>query len=274
MADCAQEEVKAELLDLAREVGLFPRGDGGLPDGAGLLEAVVKRRDELLAVAGDEVEAPLLELGVAILAGVQVCEDAVAGVEARGWHVGAREHVPLLHLAHVEQGGERLLVQKADHPGVLGDGRAGRHVDAEHGAVVLGHAAVVELLLALEPEVVQPVLDGAVEWHAIVSGDVTQGQSGRRRCCHSRTLGCEFLATCTYVANLLLTAQSQGVRYKQKEEEERRPPIREHIARTYSSYFTLHPDRNFTGSTLQPRQYQNDASKQVIMQTSYKALQI
>ncbi|KAG0607750.1 hypothetical protein M758_8G052000 [Ceratodon purpureus] len=190
VTDRAQEEIECELLHFRRQTRLLPVRQIGFPLHTRLLKASVKLWNEVLPVARQKVEAPLLQLRVLLLAGVQVRAHTEPGIEFCARHVRPHEHILLLHLAYVEQHREALLIQEADDSGVIRDGRPRRHVDTEHRAFVLVHSALVKLVLPLKPEIVKPILDSTAEWQSIVSRNRNQrpSRSLRLGSCHSHTL--------------------------------------------------------------------------------------
>lgn len=107
------------------------------------------------------------------LGGVQVGEDSDAAGEGGGGHEVANEDVLLVDEGRVEEVGKGLDVEDGHHvrvrPKEEGEGRG--DVGAVDGALVEFDAFSEEGVGALEPEVVQPVLERAEHRQAVASRD-------------------------------------------------------------------------------------------------------
>ncbi|KAL0910332.1 hypothetical protein M5K25_021305 [Dendrobium thyrsiflorum] len=121
----------------------------------------------------EEVKTEFFHSGMARLGRVEIDADANIAGEAEGGHIRPYEDVSLVDEGRVEEGGERVAVENGDYAwvDVEKEGEGWGHICPEDGAFVSRHAAAEEFILALEPEVVEPILEGTEERDTIAAGD-------------------------------------------------------------------------------------------------------
>lgn len=148
-------------------------GQVGFDCGKHFVEVGVEGGEPGGGAPAENVEAELFHRSMSRLGGVEVDADAGVAGEAEGGHIGPDEDVSLVDEGRVEEGGEGGAIEDGDYAGINaeeeGEGRG--HIGAEDGAVVSCHAAAEEFVLALEPEVVEPVLEGPEERNTVAAGD-------------------------------------------------------------------------------------------------------
>lgn len=117
-------------------------------------------------------------LGVLGFRGIKVSTGPEVTGELNTRHEVSDETVLLIDEVHVEEVRERLAVQHGHHVGVntqkQREGR--RDIGTEHRTLVLLGSFLKERLRSLEPEVVQPVGDGAQQRPAVRPRDRTDGK--------------------------------------------------------------------------------------------------
>lgn len=98
-------------------------------------------------------------LGVLRLRRIEIRANPHIPGELDARHEVSDEHIPFLHDVQIEEVWERLAVEERHDSGihVEEEGKGWGHVGAEDGALMLFHPLPVEVVRALEPEVVKPV---------------------------------------------------------------------------------------------------------------------